>query len=129
MAEEMVMIACKAPNGVVLDTDRYERTDQTSWAIRTIVGERFTLKGWAHGTNKPDPAVGTGGYVLTPVPAAFWAKWLATHADFPLLEDKTILGPNKDARGQAIDHAAVPKMFDYANPKGVAGIEKLNTAE
>lgn len=129
MAEEMVLVGCKAPNGVVLDTDRYERTDSTTLGIRTIVGKRFTLKGWAHDVNKPDPAQGTGGYVLTPVPASFWEEWVKTHPDFPLLTDKTILPPHKDARGQAVDHAAVPKMFDYANPKAVAGVEKLNAAE
>ena len=53
---------------------------------------------------------GTGGYVLTRVPADFWEQWLATHADFPMIEDGTILGPHKDAAGQARGHIEVPKM-------------------
>lgn len=124
--EETVLIACKAPNGLVLDLDRYEAVDPEGRVIRTVKGaKRVTLKGWAHAVTAPDPAAGTGGYVLTPVPASFWAEWIARNAGCSLLEDRIILPPHKDAVRQAVDHAAVPRQFGYADPKAVGGIESL----
>ena len=109
MADGMVMVGCKAPNGVVLNLDRYEIVG--GGAARVIPGKQtVTLKGWAHEFNRIDPAAETGGYVLTSVPQSFWDEWLKTHPDFPMLEDKTIIGPHKDVVGQARDMAAVPKM-------------------
>ncbi len=110
MAESMVLVGCKAPNGVVLNLDRYE--PMAGGQVRRIVGKKsVTLNGWAHEFNKIDPAEGTGGYVLTSVPASFWEEWIASHADFPMIEDMTILGPAKDAVGQAREMFEVPKMF------------------
>jgi hypothetical protein len=111
----MVLIGCKHPNGVVLNLDHYEIQTKETNRIRRVIGKStVTLKGWAHAYNRPDPAEGLGGYVLTPVPQDFWDEWLATHGDFPMLEDKTILGPHKDATGQARDHADVPAMHAQA---------------
>ena len=105
------MIACKHPNGVVLNLDHYELMNaQNNRVLRRAGKASVTLKGWSHPINRPDPTEGTGGYVLTRVPADFWEQWLATHADFPMIEDGTILGPHKDAAGQARGHIEVPKM-------------------
>lgn len=110
MAEEMVMVGCKHPNGVVLNLDRYE-TMGTNGAVRLVSGKRaITLKGWAHQFNRPDPTEESGGYALTSVPKAFWDQWLADHEGFPMLVDKTILGPHRDGQGQSRAHASVPKM-------------------
>lgn len=106
----MVMIACKHPHGIVLNTDKLIPVGNNGM-VRKVAGQSVMLKGWSHEFNKIDPTDGLGGYALTPVPAAFWEEWLSTHADFPMLVDKTIIGPHKDARGQAKDHATVPKMF------------------
>lgn len=112
---EMVMIACKHPQGVVLNTDKYvlAKEGDPSSPLRKVTGRQFRLAGWAHEYNKPDPAAETGGYVLTQVPSDFWDEWLAGHKDFPMLADKTILPPPKAGAGvaQARDHADVPKMF------------------
>jgi hypothetical protein len=112
---DTVMIACKHPQGVVLNTDKYvlAREGDPSSPLRKVHGRSFKLSGWAHEYNKPDPAAETGGYVLTPVPSDFWEEWLASHKDFPMLMDKTILPPAKVGSGlaQARDHEAVPKMF------------------
>lgn len=110
-SDAFVMIACKHPNGVVLNLDHYELMNVQNNRVQRRVGKAsVTLKGWAHAINKPDPTEGTGGYVLTRVPADFWEAWLATHQDFPMIEDGTILGPHKDAPGQARSYANVPKM-------------------
>lgn len=112
-AGRIVMIACKHPAGITLNLDKMVLIDKERGSARRVAGRSVVLRGWAYpaGSNQPDPAAATGGYVLTPVPADFWDEWIATHADFPMLEDKTILGPHRDAASQARDHAAVDKMF------------------
>jgi hypothetical protein len=113
MAEAMVMIGCKAPNGVVLNLDSFVRKfpGTNDPGVQRVDGKRtVTLKGWSHRVNEPDMAAGTGGYVLTPVPADFWEAWAASHTDFPMLTDGTIIAPHKDSIGQARAHAEVPKM-------------------
>lgn len=108
------MVGCKHPNGVVLNLDNYVVVNPANNLIRRVGGgATVTLKGWSHRFNEPDPTAETGGYRLTPVPADFWEKWLATHQDFPLLQDDIIKGP--PARGSAIDQAKalaeVPKLY------------------
>jgi hypothetical protein len=107
---QMVMVACKHPNGVVLNLDRIVPIGNNG-QVRVVHGASVRLAGWSHEYNKVDPAAETGGYVLTPIPAEFWVEWLKAHPDFPMLVDKTILGPHRDHVGQARDHAEVPKMF------------------
>jgi hypothetical protein len=117
----MILIACKAPNGVVLNLDRYEAIGDKG-VIRRLAGETtVTLKGWARPWGAPDTT--EGGYALTPVPAEFWEAWLQTHADSPLLKDKIILPPHKDARAQAVDFAEVPQMNRPARVGDVPGVE------
>ena len=90
--------------------------------MRRLNGETtITLKGWARSWGAPDTT--EGGYALTPVPAEFWELWLQQHADSPLLRDKIILPPHKDARAQAIDHAEVPQMNRPARVGDVPGIK------
>jgi hypothetical protein len=125
---DTVMIACKAPNGLVLNLDVSVKTDERGGSKINRGPTTVTLKGWSHPFNRPDPTEGLGGYALTPVPTEFWEAWLATHADSPLLADKIILGPHRDARAQAVAHDAVPKMFPPANTKDVAGIKQFDAA-
>ena len=127
MASEMVMIACKHPNGVVLNLDRYEVTNKTSNSIQRVNGKAtVTLAGWSHRQNQPDPTEGLGGYAFTPVPLDFWQEWVKQHPDFPMIVDKIIVGPHKDPVTQARDHADIPKMF--APTDGVVkGITPLKT--
>jgi hypothetical protein len=111
-AGAIVLIGCKHPGGVVLNLDHYTLVDERNLRVRLDMGKMtVVLKGWSHPVNRPDPTEGTGGYVLTPVSKDFWDQWLAEHRDFPMLADKTIIGPHTDAKGQARDLAAVPQMF------------------
>lgn len=110
-ATRTVLIGCKHPNGVTLNLDHYVLRNAANNLVQRINGKAtVTLRGWSYPFGKPDPGEGVGGYVLTPVPADFWDQWLAEHEDFAMLEDKTILGPHRDAKTQARDHAEVPKM-------------------
>ena len=118
-----VLIACKAPNGLVLDLDRCERIGETQ-DVRVIKGGRAVLKGWAHAFGKPDMTEETGGYALTQVDADFWASWIKVNADSPLIADRIILPPhNKDTPGLAREHVAVPQMFKPASTDMVKGVQ------
>lgn len=126
MAEQMVLIGCKHPNGVELNLDKVQFIgDPKNGQARVVPGERFVLKGWSYRRGvEIDPTFETGGYRMTPVPASFWEAWLAAHPDFPMLADQTIIGPHKDAVGKARDQAAVPQMFAPSDGK-IKGTEPL----
>jgi hypothetical protein len=127
MAVETVLIACKAPGGLVLDLDRYEVAGPNV-PVRVIKSELppVTLKGWAHAWGKPDTT--EGGYALTPVPAAFWNAWYERNKGCSLLVDKIILPPHKDAIGLAHDHAEVPVMHPPAKPTDIKGVQAFDKA-
>jgi hypothetical protein len=131
MATEMVMVGCKAPNGLILNLDSYRVTDQQSKRVQRIAGEKVLLRGWAHPINKPDLTEDTGGYRLNQVPADFWAAWIKTHADSSLIKDGIILPPPAkpgldEATAKAIDHAEVEKMFRPARDKDATEVSKFD---
>lgn len=122
---DTVLIGCKHPNGLVLNLDRYQRTEAKGpgIGIRRIDGARFTLRGYS----MPVDPVGMqsrmkslqragvaieGGYALTPVPVDFWEEWWKENGQIsPLVKDGIILPPHADAVRQAEDHVAVEPMF------------------
>lgn len=124
-----VTIACKAPNGIVLNLHTYEQVGPADKGnVRLVRGQEVTLNGWAHKFGHPDLCNDTGGYRLTEIDADFWAEWLKRNAGSPLLSDKTILGPSKNegmSASQAREHRDVEKMFapvrenDPRMPKGI----------
>jgi hypothetical protein len=126
VADKSVLIACKAPNGLVLNLDRYEAAGANGAVQRVGGGASVTLKGWSRPFNMPDMT--EGGYALTAVPEDFWAAWIATHADSSLLADKILLPPHKDAAVQALDHAAVPQMFRPAQEGDVPNVKAERAA-
>ena len=74
------------------------------------------------------PDTTEGGYALTSVPADFWDAWFAKNVKHPLIVDKVILPPHKDASAQANDHAAVPQMHRPAREGDVPGVKKEDVA-
>lgn len=131
MAGEMVMVGCKAPNGVVLNLDRYEITDQQSKRVHRHLGGKQLLRGWSHPINKPNLTEDTGGYRLNSVPADFWAEWFKRNADHPLIHDKIILPPpskggDGEAAAKAIDHTAVPAMFRPAREADATEVSRFD---
>lgn len=127
-ASQYVLVGCKAPNGLILNLDRYERQRPDSNEVRRINSEqRVTLLGWSHEFNKPDPTESTGGYRLNRVPADFWAEWSKINAKSPLIADGIILPPPSAGATQAAsghskarEHAEHPRMFDKLDPAGDA---------
>lgn len=118
---ETVLIACKAPGGLVLNLDHYVKVGDQNSVQRMSGGDTVTLKGWSRPFGAPDTT--EGGYALTPVPAAFWAEWFKINAESSLIKDKIILPPHKDAAAQARDNADVPQMFRPAKPTDVPGVK------
>lgn len=128
---EMVLVGCKAPNGLILNLDSYEKIPGAqNNAVRRILGKTVvTLKGWAFEVGKmADPTITSGGYRLTAVDADFWDEWFKRNAESSLIHDRIILPPPPrakavDAGAQARDHDTVPKMFAPVKPSDVKGIE------
>jgi hypothetical protein len=109
-----VLIGCKAPNGLILNLDRYEKRGDQGQVKRIPGAATVTLKGWARKAAEPD--LTEGGYMLTAVPVDFWREWIARNEDSSLILDKIILPPHQDAAGQAREHKAIPQMFRPAHP-------------
>ena len=126
MAGAIVLIGCKAPNGLVLNLDRYETTNDNRPPRRISGGQPVTLKGWSVPFGVADTT--SGGYALTEVPADFWEAWLKANADSSLLADKVILPPHRDASAQANAHAAVPALFPRKDGFADRALEKLTAA-
>ena len=121
---EFVTIACKAPNGLILDLDYIEIQNAEKGTIRTHRTPRekcVTLKGWARRWGDPDTT--EGGYALTQVPKDFWDAWIARNSESSLITDKIILPPHRDARAQAVDHREVEQMFRPAREGDVKGVK------
>ena len=124
---EFVTVACKAPNGIVLDLDRCEVINAEKGVVRVVKGPApVRLRGWSRPWGAADHT--EGGYALTQVPKDFWDAWWAANSDSPLVADKIILPPHRDARGQAHDHAAVEQMFRPARDGDVRGIKAKEDA-
>lgn len=117
----MVTVACKHPNGLVLNLDMSVKVGDRG-ETQVIKGEKtVTLKGWARPWGTPDTT--EGGYALTQVPADFWEAWYKLNSDSPFIVNKVILGPHKDQVGQSRDHAEVEQMFRPAREGDVKGIK------
>ena len=131
MAEEFVFVGCKAPNGLILNLDRYERPDASRLDVNRIEGDRtVTLAGWAHQFNKPNLTEDSFGARLTRVPKNFWDEWFKTHAKSSLILDGTIIPPpsagNRDnAIAVAREQEARPIMFAPVKPDARQGVSAL----
>lgn len=125
--EQVVMVACKAPNGLVLNLDKYVPAGDRG-LVRRIAGKKtVTLKGYARSWGAPDTT--EGGYALTPVEQSFWEAWYELNKDSSLILDKIILPPHRDALGKAVDHAEVPQMFAPVKEKDGKGATKLSNKD
>jgi hypothetical protein len=127
-----VTIACKMPNGVILNLDRYERISTESFnpAVREIPGgQTVTLKGVAYHIGLDERPELHGGYRLNEVDADFWESWYELNKDSPLIKDGLIFAaPKREiAASRAREQNAVPQLFPPARGdevSGVAGVPK-----
>lgn len=112
MAGEIVMVACKLPNGVHLD-------------IQTKEGgrKRVTVQGSAQkvGTDVKAPGdmkVLVGGYALTPVPKEHWDEWLKLNSKLSIVTGNMIFAqPNKaSAESKAKEQGEIRSGFEPLVP-------------
>lgn len=120
-----VTVACKMPNGVVLNFNRYERVNEQTLDIHKHVDtRRIVLKGYAHKVGEPPPVLIAGGYALTNVDADLWGEWVDTHKGNDLLSDRLIFAASTPDRAvaQAREQAKVPAQFPPTKPSEVKGV-------
>ena len=128
----LVTVACRLPNGCVLDFRRYEPQglDGRSVLVRDDK-RRIVLNGWAHRVGETPPLTIKGSYALTPnVDAALWDEWVKTHEDSDLLVNGVIFAEARyeDAGARAAEQSAdLKRVFAPANPKD-ADFKGMETA-
>lgn len=89
-SEDMVMVGCKLPHGLIMEIPEpgtMEGIDAVSGKVIRVqgrkpapVGKRYILKG-ANSMRRNDKAQGQFQYGITPIPRAFWERWLARYKD------------------------------------------------
>jgi hypothetical protein len=131
-----VTVACKVPSGLHLRLFRMEDFNEPvmGGGTRTVkraveMGQRVTVKGFAHPSDKAPTAQISGGYALTPgVDADFFKAWLEQNAESAIVKNKLIFAHEKatyaesQSREQAelvcglepIDPAKMPKGLEKA---------------
>lgn len=112
---ETVGIACKHPQGLILNLDQYVKLGDQNQVRRVSGASTVTLRGWARQVGvQPDTT--DGGYQITHVSRDFWDVWFKANRESALILDKIILPPASDARAQAIEHEEIKQMFRPAHP-------------
>lgn len=113
MATDFVYVGSKAPYPLILNLKSYEVVNKEHGTIRTNGDDlpTVTLKGNSVRVGQPDLSI--DGFVFTKVPKEFWEKWLADHADFPMLRDGFIkvAASVGDQNKIGAEHANEPAMF------------------
>jgi hypothetical protein len=122
-----VVVACKLPNGLVMQLHRPEEWDEPVLgggyrkSTRHVPdGNPITAHGWrvAHGET-PKITI-AGGYALTSnVPGWFWDRWLKENEGAAVVTNKLIFAYERpdEAKGVAKEHASIR-----------SGLEPLNMA-
>lgn len=123
-----VTVACKLPNGLILQLCKMEEFDEPLMgggfrrgkkAVR--IGEPITVNGcrFPFGT-QPDYRI-VAGYALTEnVPAEFWKEWLEQNGDSPVVKNKIIFAYEKIDRviGVCKENASRLTGLEPINPVG-----------
>lgn len=122
--DRFVAVGCKLPSGVWLDLDRYEGAEaQSAIPPRLVKGKMppVLLKGY----RTRGAIVSPGGYVVTPVPAAFWEAWVKQNPRNDLIESGMVFAESTPDRAldHSKDHADVPAQFAPITPTRADGVE------
>ena len=104
-----VTIACKIPNGLVLQCHTMEKTSEPvmGGGFRDVMaarphGQPFTVFGPAKPYGEEAKAPITGGYALTfGIPKDFWDRWVTENAQHPAVVNHMIFAHDKPADAQA----------------------------
>ena len=132
-----VVVACKIPNGLILQLQRkIQHTQKTMQGPYTE--EIFVKVGDEHAVRGPAAPVGqfprgyrppevVGGYALTRnIPADFWEQWIEQNKDAPYVHGGMIFAHNRrdDTAGQAFDQSELKSGFEPLTPDKDSRIPK-----
>lgn len=129
---KFVSVACKIPNGLVLQLCREtEQSEETNVGIRVRkvyqkTGDVFVVAGPAYPNGQvpegfPDRPLTVGGYAITSnCPKEFFDEWMRQNATAPFVLGKQIMAAADIGRLQDIakEHRNVQSGFEAMNPKG-----------
>lgn len=145
-----VTVACKVPNGLVLQLCRPNtqivnvRGNRHEETVYSKIGQTFTVAGPAY-PNGPvprgfkAPPLIVGGYAMTRgIPADFWEEWLNQNAEASYVTSRMIYACDRadEARGLAEDHKDTLSGFEPLNPesdtrmpRGAPGVGAISPAD
>lgn len=118
-SEEMVYVGCKLPHGLVLEIPEPGMMEgihpETGKIIKVAgrkpapVGKRYVLKG-ANSMRRSDRAQGQYPYAITPIPKAFWERWLARYKDADFVTKGFVFAEDTARDAQASAKEKLPEM-------------------
>jgi hypothetical protein len=116
---DVVMVGCKLPHGLILEVPEpgsMEQIDPSSGKVLRIqgrkpapVGQRYILKG-ANSMRTRSGAQGQFPYAITPVPRAFWERWLARYKDADFVTKGFVFAEDSMKDAQASAKEKLPEM-------------------
>lgn len=130
-----VTVACKIPNGVVLEVTHPRELAGGGWATplpewkAKHIGKRVTVGGpkFEWGTPKFDEET---GYILTDVDEDFWNAWMKANSGLTMVEKKFIFASVKsqDARAQSRELAELKTGIEPLTPpkESSGGVETFH---
>ena len=122
-----VTVACKHPNGIVLQLYKPKEVRQENRGTVIIEiqyladGDSFTVDGPAAPRGQQHNKIIVGGFALTSnVPKDFWDEWYDANKDTYLVRSSEIAGfaRRADAIAWCREHKSVTSGFEPLNPHG-----------
>jgi hypothetical protein len=115
---DMVMVGCKLPHGLIMEVPEpgtMESVDPNTGKVLKIqgrkpapIGERFILKG-ANSMRTRSGAQGQFPYAITPIPRAFWERWIARHKDSEFVKKGFVFAEDSMRDAQASAKEKLPE--------------------
>lgn len=117
--EDVVMVGCKLPHGLIMEIPEPGTMDSinpTTGEVMKIqgrkpapVGKRYILKG-ANSMRRNDKAMGQFPYGITPIPRAFWERWLARYKDADFVTKGFVFAEDTMRDAQASAKEKLPEL-------------------
>lgn len=142
-SEETVVIACKLPNGLILQCDEpYEASVPVFGKTETVSmyrrgGQTYKVNGSAVDLARMEigdiPHTISAGFGLTyGVPKSFWERWLSQHKEMEIVEKKFIFAMNSESnvRSKTKELKNITtglEPIDPSNPAKRTGIKRIMT--
>lgn len=132
---EMVSIACKLPNGLILQVYRKVRRRIPAPAgaanevdIYEPYGKQYRVHGCSHPQNMAPHCTIIGGYAITAnIPKQHWEAWLAQHRDDDMVRNGLIFANSTTKiAGEAKEKKAIKSNLERLDPNKLPGKIKID---